>query len=299
MVAVCLPGTGGMLPTENRWLSCCWIEYQGKALLIDCGEGTQIALRKSGCKLSHLDLLLFTHFHADHIAGLPGLLLTLGNSGKRTPLTIAGPMGLKKVVDALSVIAPIVPYPLVINELEEKDKNFEHNGLQFSFLPLKHGIPCFGYSIILKRKPIFNPDKAAALKIPKSSYKTLHEGKTICLEDRRIIRPEMVLDGERQPIKICYFTDTIKLDAMREFAWGADLLISEGMHAEEEQQGLMAQRGHMLFSDSATLAKEAGVKKLWLTHYSPALTNPEQFIDKAQHIFFETAAGFDGIRENF
>jgi ribonuclease Z len=91
MLDVCLPGTSGMIPLPERWLSCCWLEYQGKALLIDCGEGTQIALRKAGCKMSRLEILLITHFHADHVAGLPGFLLTLGNHGKKNLWTIIGP----------------------------------------------------------------------------------------------------------------------------------------------------------------------------------------------------------------
>jgi ribonuclease BN (tRNA processing enzyme) len=123
MVDVCLPGTGGMIPLRNRWLTCCLIEYQGTVILIDCGEGTQIALKEAGCKLSRLDILLVTHFHADHIAGLPGLLLSLGNNGKTTPLTITGPAGLRKVVSALTVIAPVLPFPLIFDELKNKAKS--------------------------------------------------------------------------------------------------------------------------------------------------------------------------------
>jgi len=298
MIEVCLPGTGGMIPTEHRWLSCCWIELQGKAILIDCGEGTQIALKKSRCKISHLDLILLTHFHADHIAGLPGLLLTLGNYGKKEPLKIIGPKGLAKVVEAISVMAPVLPYPLVVEELESSIKaEFSQDGINFSTLPLKHGIPCLGYCITVKRKPIFNPIKAEALGVPKTAYKTLHEGKPVQLADGRMIEPQLVLDGQRAPIKICYMTDTAKVEDMSQFAFGADLLISEGMYAEEEKHDKVAEKGHMLFSDSGELAQEAAVKELWLTHFSPALINPEKFIDQAQHIFFQTIIAFDGIRK--
>jgi ribonuclease Z len=169
MLDVCLPGTGGMMPLPERWLSCCWIEYQGKALLIDCGEGTQIALREAGCKLSRLELLLITHFHADHIAGLPGLLLTLGNNDRRSPLTIVGPAGLKDVVSALTVIAPL-PYRLQLLEMKDNTAgNLEDDELVISYLPLSHRITCLGYRVSLKRKPVFNPEKAGLLGIPKNS----------------------------------------------------------------------------------------------------------------------------------
>ena len=297
MLDVCLPGTGGVIPLENRWLACCWLEYQGSALLIDCGEGTQIALKKSGCRLSRLDTLLITHFHADHIAGLPGLLLTLGNSGKTTPLTIVGPAGLGQVVGSLMIIAPILPYPLRIGELEpEKEGAFELAGLQISCLPLSHAIPCFGYGVTVQRKPVFNPRKAEQLGVPKPLYRTLHAGQTVRLKDGREIEPPMVLDGERKPLFVCYCTDTQPVAAIADFARGADLLICEGMYGDDGLHEKMEERGHMVFSDSAGLAKQAGVKQLWLTHFSPACLNPEGSLDAARRIFPNTQATYDGIR---
>ncbi len=297
MLDVCLPGTGGVIPLENRWLACCWMEVQGSALLIDCGEGTQIALKKAGCKLSRLDTLLITHFHADHIAGLPGLLLTLGNGGKTTPLTIIGPAGLGQVAGSLMVIAPVLPYPVRIGELETgQSGTVELNGLQISYLPLSHGIPCFGYGVKVKRKPVFNPSKAEQLGIPKPLYRTLHAGQPVRLEDGREIEPPMVLDGERKPLFVCYCTDTQPVPSIAEFARGADLLICEGMYGSDELHEKMEERGHMVFSDSAGLAKKAGVKQLWLTHFSPACLNPGESLDAARRIFPDTQAAYDGIR---
>jgi ribonuclease Z len=297
MIDVCLPGTGGMVPLEYRWLTCCWIEYQGKAFLIDCGEGTQIALKKSGCKLSRLDTLLITHFHADLIAGLPGLLLTLGNSGKTTPLTIVGPLGLEQVISALTIIAPVLPYSIQLKEIKEcKAGDLEKDEMRISYLPLNHGVPCLGYRIELKRRPIFSPQKANELRVPKALFKLLHAGQSVKLENGNIIRPEMVLDGERAPIKICYCTDTQPLDALIDFACGVDLLISEGMYGDDGIRDKMEQKGHMLFSDSARLAKESGAKQLWLTHYSPALVEPGKYLDSTRQIFLQTVVGYDGIR---
>lgn len=294
MVEVCLPGTGGMLPLENRWTASCWVESQGMAILIDCGEGTQIALKKAGCKLSRLKLLLITHFHADHIAGLPGLLLTLGNYGKNTSLTIVGPAGLKQIVASLMAIAPNLPYSILLKELEGQE--FDLLDIHISSMPLQHGIPCLGYRITFKRKPVFNPNKAKKLGVPLNHYKTLHAGQSVLLDNGNRIEPYMVLDGERRSISICYCTDTQPIEELPRFAHDVDLLVCEGMYGDHELGKKMWERGHMVFSDSAKLAKSAGVKQLWLTHFSPAMRYPEHYLDAARCIFSDTKVGYDGIR---
>lgn len=296
MVEVCLPGTGGMLPLENRWTASCWVEFQGTAILIDCGEGTQIALKKADCRLSRLTLLLITHFHADHIAGLPGLLLTLGNYGKNTPITIVGPAGLERVVASLMTIAPNLPYSIVLKELDGEDQNFDLFGIHFSSMPLQHRIPCLGYRMTFNRKPIFNPDKAKELGVPLHHYKSLHAGQSVVLDNGKRIMPSMVLDGERRPISICYCTDTQPFEELPHFAHGADLLVCEGMHGDHALREKMWEKGHMVFSDSAEIAKCAEVKQLWLTHFSPAMKYPDQHLDAARYIFNDTKVGYDGIR---
>ncbi|MCL2071286.1 MAG: ribonuclease Z [Oscillospiraceae bacterium] len=299
MIDVCLPGTGGMIPLPNRWLTCCWIEYQGAAVLIDCGEGTQIALKKAELKPSRLELLLITHFHADHTAGLPGLLLTLANSARTKPLTIAGPPGLRRIVSALTIIAPRLPFPLDIIELDKLAPQIpDKAGLTVTALPLRHGMTCFGYRVELFRKPIFNPEKAAALNIPVRLYKILHAGEAVTFEENGetvLVSPKQVLDGERKPISVCYFTDTLPFNLMSDFASGVDLLISEGMYYDEAMREKIEEKNHMLFSDSAHLAAKCGAKQLWLTHYSPALERPQDGIRTAKRIFPNTTAAHDGI----
>ncbi|HIZ56366.1 MAG TPA: ribonuclease Z, partial [Firmicutes bacterium] len=272
MMNICLPGTGGMVPLKNRWLTCCLIEYLGNALLIDCGEGTQIALHLSGRKISHIRTLLITHTHADHIAGLPGFLLTLGNTGKTSPLLIAGPKGIRKTVQALLTIAPFLPYPLEVQELEPQDI-LQRDGMEIRCLALMHSVPCLGYRVTVYRKPVFSPQKAEALQIPRPFYRQLHEGNTVCLPDHRMIAPEQVIEKERPPLSVCYCTDTLPIPAIARFAEGADLMICEGMYGEDDMLDKMEKKGHMLFSDAAALAAQAGVGRLWLTHYSPAMQN--------------------------
>ncbi len=297
MVEVCLPGTGGMLPLANRWLTCCWMEYMGRAILIDCGEGTQIALRAAGCKVSRLHMLLITHYHADHIAGLPGLLLTLGNCGKTSPLAMIGPAGLRRVVEALTVIAPALPYPIELYELADDEQSAITAGdIRIYTLPLAHSMPCLGYRAAFHRKPVFNPEQAIALGVPREMFHTLHSGTPVVLPDGRIIEPGMVLGNPRPPVQVCYCTDTRPTEQLADFACGVDLLISEGMHGDESLRTKMGEKGHMMLSDSAHLAREANARKLWLTHYSPALSDPSTYLDLVRNIFPESEMAYDGIR---
>lgn len=292
MLEICLPGTGGMAPLPRRFLTCCWIEAQGQAVLIDCGEGTQVALSAAGCKMSRMEALLLTHFHADHVAGLPGLLLTLGNQGKVSPLVIAGPRGAGRVAANLLTIAPALPFDVQVLELT--GQALELAGLHISYAPLDHKVPCLGYRAELRRKPIFNPQKAAALDIPKTEYKRLHAGETIAV-DGRVITPDMVLDGVRKPLCVAYCTDSRPVDAIVQLAAGVDLFICEGMYGEADMHDKMQEKGHMLFADAARLAAEAGAKELWLTHYSPALKNPADYLQAATDIFNNTRLGQDGL----
>lgn len=300
MVDICLAGTGGMMPLKNRWLTCLFLEYNGKAILIDCGEGTQIALADADCKLSKLDVLLITHFHADHISGLPGLLLSLGNFSKTSPLRIYTPVGGKKIIENLCCICPCLPYELEIYELSTKHSETfsipDMDMLEITSMPLRHKVDCLGYSFRFSKKPVFNPQKAKALEIPVNLWSRLHAGETIeC--DGKTFTPDMVIDGERKPLKITYCTDTVYFDELVQFAENSDLLISEGMYGDDENAEDMRKKGHMIFSQSAELALKSHSEELWLTHYSPALKNPMDYKDSVRKIFKNTVVSRDGIKK--
>ncbi len=293
MIDVCLLGTGGMMPLPYRWLTSLMVRYNGHSILIDCGEGTQIALREKGWSPNPIDMICFTHYHADHISGLPGMLLTMGNAERKEPLTLAGPRGLTRVVNALRVIAPELPFEIRYKELEGPQDGFSFEGLQIRAFRVNHNVVCYGYSISLERAGRFQVEKAKELGIEVKYWNRLQKGERIETESG-LLTPEMVLGPARKGLKLTYCTDTRPVDSIVDNAAGSDLFICEGMYGETDKQEKAKEHKHMTFQEAAELAKKAGVRQMWLTHYSPSLTRPEPFIEDVRKIFPQTYAGKDG-----
>lgn len=280
------------MPLPGRWLTALMTRYNGRSLLIDCGEGTQIAIKEKGWSVHDIDLICITHYHGDHISGLPGLLLSMGNSDRTEPVYMIGPKGLKKVVDSLRVIAPELPFELRFIELTEPVQEIEVCGYIIRAFFVSHNIPCYGYSIIIKRAGRFYPDKAEENKVPMKLWNRLQKGETI-EDEGRIYTPDMILGPERKGIKLTYCTDTRPTRAIAENARGADLFICEGMYGEADKDEKAKEYKHMTFREAARLAKEAEVKEMWLTHFSPSLIRPEDFINEARSIFPNAKVGKD------
>jgi len=299
MINVTLVGTGGMIPLPNRFLASCLIEYNGKSILIDCGEGCQISLHKGKLSINKIEVILITHCHADHITGLPGLLLTIGNQGRTDPLYIMAPRGSYEILNSLLVVCGYLPFEVKIIEIsDDKPVQFEQIGLNITTIPLSHHISCLGYSLVLKLKPHFLPEKAKKLNIPVRLWSLLHNGEDIVF-DNNTITSNMVLGEERNPIKISYVTDTRPTKFIDEVIKNSDLFISEGMYGDDEQYENALGKKHMLFSEAAYIAKAANVKELWLTHYSPSLKDPEYYMENTTKIFSNTFAGFDLMTKKF
>jgi len=297
MIDVCLLGTGGMMPLKDRWLTSLLLRYNGKMILIDCGEGTQIPLKMAEWGLKPIDAVLFTHYHADHVAGLPGFLLTLGNSGREEPLTLIGPPGLKKVVEGLTVISPELPYELKLIELPDTENSQVCiSDIFIKSIPAEHTISCLSYCIEIKRQGKFDAERAKKLMIPINYWGKLQKGEEITIQER-VITPEMVLGNPRKGIKVCYCTDTRPSDKLAEFIRGSDLFICEGLYGDENYVEKAKQKKHMTFSEAALLSKQGDVEELWLTHYSPSLIEPEEYIEGVKRIFPNTVAGKDLLKK--
>ena len=293
MLDIALLGTGGMMPMPSRFLTAMMGRLNGRLLLIDCGEGTQVTLKTLGWGFKAIDVICFTHYHADHISGLPGMLLTIGNSGRTEPLTLIGPTGLKKIVEGIMCIAPEIPFPIEYIEIDESTKEpICINGFCINGLVVDHTIKCIAYRIDIKRKGRFDIKKAEKLNIPRKMWSVLQkEGKVYI--NGNIITDSMVMGEERKGISVSYCTDSRPVRTIPEFIKNSDLFICEGMYGENEKKQKAVENKHMLFSEAGKLASLGNVKELWLTHFSPSLSEPSLFVDNAKCIFENTIVGQD------
>lgn len=293
MLDVCLLGTGGMMPLPYRWLTSLMIRCGGSHLLIDCGEGTQIAIKEKGWTFKPIDIICITHYHADHISGLPGILLTMGNAERTEPLTIIGPRGVERVVNAMRVIAPELPFPIQFIELTEAVQNISLPPYEITAFKVNHNILCYGYTVELKRAGKFQAERAKELEIPLKFWNPLQKGNVV--EDQgKVYTPDMVMGPDRKGIKVTYTTDTRPVPVIAEQARGADLFICEGMYGEPDKEEKAREHKHMTFYEAACLAKEAQPREMWLTHYSPSMNYPENFIDQARKVFPNSYTAKDG-----
>ena len=298
MLDVTLLGCGGTMPLPNRWLTSLYVKYNGRGILIDCGEGTQIAMKEAGVSAHDVDLILLTHYHGDHVMGLPGILMSMGMSGRTEPVTIAGPKNLSTVVSGLCVAAGI-PFALEGMELTEEVCELAHGfgpQLHIRAYALKHSVPTYGYTIELERLRRFDPERAKALDIPVKYWGRLQKGETV-REPGLVYTPDMVLMEERKGIKIAYCTDTRPTDRIIEAGKYADLMILEGMYGEDVRLEAARIKKHMIFSEAAELASNANATELWLTHYSPSEVHPENYIENARAIFPNTLCGTCGMHK--
>ena len=292
MLDVCLLGTGGMMPLPRRHLTSLAVRVNGHTVLIDCGEGTQVAMKKAGVSPYPIDAICFTHYHADHISGLPGLLLDMGNSERTEPVHMYGPKGLRNIVTALTVITPQLPFEIIFHEYQNDEESFEVEGLRIKVFHVYHNVTCYGYTMELDRKGRFNADAAKELGIPLEYWHVLQNGEAV-----GGFTPDQVMGPERKGLKVTYTTDTRPTRSIEENAAGSDLFICEGMYGDPEKAKSARDKKHMTMQEAAHLARKAGVAEMWLTHYSPSVIDPKIYIKEVRKIFPETYICRDGRKK--
>ena len=301
MITVTLLGTAATMPLPERALTSALLSFGGRSILFDCGEGTQSAARKAHVSLMKTDLIALTHYHGDHIFGLPGLLQTFACLGRSAPLWLTGPEGLEDILSTVLTLSGPLPYPVYKLHLSGKAVSpadvLPGWSSCCSLIPFatRHRVPSFGYRFLLRRPGAFHPESAAALQVPQPLWHVLQGGDPVTLADGRVITPDMVMGEERKGLSVVFSGDTSPCPALTENARNADLFICEATYGSDEDSDHAGQYGHCTFSQAAKTAADAHAKRLWLAHFSQIMGNPADFLPNASSVFPEAVCGTDGL----
>ena len=301
MIDITLLGTAALAPIPGRALASALLTCGGRSILFDCGEGTQTAARQAGVSLMKADVIALTHYHGDHIFGLPGLMQTLNCLGRTEPLTLVGPEGLAEAMEPILRLAGPTAYPIRLGSvpaeglrMAELGRSWPEGAALFAF-PTEHRVPSQGYGFTLARAGRFSPERARALGVPVDRWSLLQRGASVRVGDAEV-RPDQVLGPARRGLKAVFSGDTTACDSLVRAAEGADLLICEGTYGENDQAELAREYGHMNFAQAAGVAARAGARRLWLTHYSQMIEDPAACLPNAAAIFGNAVCGVDGLR---
>ena len=290
-------GCGGMMPLPYRHLTSVLLRREGDLFLFDCGEGTQVSLRRLNLKWKKIDAIFISHTHADHVTGLPGILMLNAQVDRTEPLYIYGPPKIKEYVEtSRKVLDMYINYPIVVKEIEAPC--VVHSGKDFYIraFPLDHTKVCVGYTLEeLDRPGEFNPDKARELGVPVGPlWAQLQNGFEVQSADGTTVKPEQVLGEKRSGRKFSFVTDTLYKNTIAEEVRGSDLLVCEGMF-EEELIEQAKEKKHMTAKQAATIARDAAVRRMCLIHYSPRYTDRdlEKLLNEAQEVWPQTELSRD------
>lgn len=301
MIDITLLGTSALLPLPERALTAAVLSCAGRSILFDCGEGTQTAARKARVSLMKTDVIALTHYHGDHVFGLPGLMQTMGSMGRAEKLILTGPAGLQAAMEPVLRLAEFLPFPVEMLELP-KDGVFlsrlAPGWPDRAFLrpvPTQHRVASQGYEFSLSRAGRFLPEKAQALGVPVVQWRQLQRGECVQVGENTVF-PSQVMEAERTGLKFVFSGDTAPCAALEQAASGADLFICEATYGEDEQAPLAAEYGHMTFSQAGRTAARAQARRLWLAHFSQRMEDPEVYLPLAQAQFPLAECGRDGMR---
>ena len=290
-------GCGGMMPLPYRHLTSVLLRREGELFLFDCGEGTQVSLRRLNLKWKKIDAIFISHTHADHVTGLPGILMLNAQVDRTEPLYIYGPPKIKEYVEtSRKVLDMYINYPIVVKEIEAPC--VVHSGKDFYIraFPLDHTKVCVGYTLEeLDRPGEFNPDKARELNVPVGPlWAQLQNGFEVQAADGTTVKPEQVLGEKRSGRKFSFVTDTLYKTTIADEVRGSDLLVCEGMF-EEELIDQAKEKKHMTATQAATIARDANVRRMCMIHYSPRYTDREleKLLTQAREVWPNTELSRD------
>ena len=296
MLSLTFLGTGAACPTVDRNVSAIALQREGETLLLDCGEGTQRQMMRYGVGFSFKEIFL-SHYHSDHFLGVIGLFRTMGLMDRKEGVTLYGPRGAQRILSgALSVGIERTKFPVEIVELKPGDR-LNRGDYELLVFETEHRADTIGYALLERdRLGRFDPDKARELGIPEGPlWGQIHKGKAVSLADGRTITPDLLVGAPRPGRSVIYTGDTRPHAAVIAVAKGADLLVHEATFGEDERARAI-ETGHSTAKEAAAVAREAGVRRLVLTHISPRYTrDAPELLAEAQAVFPETLVARDGL----
>ena len=292
-------GTGGMMPLPGRFLTSVLLRREGELFLFDSGEGTQVSLRKLNLKWKKISAIFISHTHADHVTGLPGILMLSSQVEREEPLYIIGPPRIKEYVEmSKKILDMYINYEIIVKEVTGPGIVYQGDGFSVNAFSLRHTKPCIGYSLIEdERSGVFFPEKAKTVNVPMGPlWSELQKGNDVTLDDGRIVKAYEVMGSPRNGRKVSFVTDTQYFPEISDYVRDSDLLICEGMFKSDLEESAKKKQ-HMTSSQAARVAVDAGgVKKMGLIHYSPRYTKYDLYglLDEAKSIFPDTFLTWDG-----
>jgi ribonuclease Z len=290
-------GCGGMMPLPYRHLTSVLLRREGDLFLFDGGEGTQVSLRKLNLRWKKINAIFVSHTHADHVTGIPGLLMLSSQVDRDDPLYIFGPPKIAEYIEtSRKVLDMYINYQIIVKEITEPGIVYSGEGFDVRAFPLQHTKTCVGYTLEEHARPgAFNPDRAKEKNVPCGPlWSKLQAGECVATSDGSTVSPSDVLGPPRKGRKFSFVTDTKYLPSIAAEVSGSDLLVCEGMF-ENELAETAAEKKHMTSVQAATIARDAQVKKMALIHYSPRYTDSDLkiLLNEARAVFPGTVLSKD------
>ncbi len=280
-----------MMPLPGRFLTSALVRREGELFLFDCGEGTQISLKMLNLKWKHISSIFISHMHADHVTGLPGLLMLSSQVEREEPLYIYGPDRLGDYIESSRrILDMFINYEIIFTPVRE-GVLVETDEYTMNCFMLRHTKVCYGYSLVEKKRPgAFSVEAALDLHVPRGPlWAQLQRGQSVMSDDGVLVHPDQVLGPAREGRKFTYITDTLYFPELADYAHDSDILFCEGMF-ESALEDDAREKKHMSARQAAMVARDAGARMLCLQHYSPRYSNAElkTLEREAQEVFPDT-----------